>query len=264
MAKPPRPKRRKRALGCLLAAGVIVACFLGVGQAVRWWTGVVFPGTQFFYSSDSKQDKVFRLTSNIGRKTVRIRLPNDYITAVFPGRYFGYDTISLIADLPNMVPERFYDGSDSASTNQDPLILKKHLLDRLYIDLSNSSAGPEDPNGELDWLTGPVSDFVKTSRPLGNNPYHQYNAYIWTATGGDRIDSQATSLTYYIPKDGSQYYVLCSNQGDLVDARCSIMFVFDTLLDVSIDIDPNNIPRAESIIQKVSAFLEPRVLNLHN
>jgi hypothetical protein len=264
MAKPPRPKRRKRALGCLLAAGFVVACLLGVGQAVRWWTGVVFPGTQFFYSSNSTQETVFRITSYIGRKAVRIRLPKDYVTAIFPGRYFGYDTISLIAYLPDMVSEQVYDTRNPAPANPDPIIIKKQSLDRLYIDLSNSSAGPEDPNGELDWVTGPVDDFVKTSRPLKNNPYPQYNAYILSNRGGDTIDPKDATIIYYVPKDGRLFYAFCMNQGDKINESCSELFVVDKLLDVSIDIKPENIPQAESIMQKVNAFLEPRILNRLN
>jgi hypothetical protein len=262
MAKLLRPKRRKRALGCLLAAGVVVACFLGVGQAVRWWTGVVFPGTQFFYSSDSIKPQVFRLTVQNSWEVVRLRIPPVYIDALIPGGHFGYAFIDLSVYLPDMVPEPVYDARYSLAGKSYPPNPNEHQQQKLNITLSQSDSGPSDPSGEVSYVKHPVDAIKKLDRPLRNNPYPEYDAYIWSVDGGDTIDGNESTQTDYIPRDTDQFYVDCTGEGG-PNASCSVLFVLNSLLNVDVDIAPDNISQAENIMQKVSTFVEPMLVYPH-
>jgi hypothetical protein len=263
MTTPARPKRHKHALGCLLAAGVVVACFLGVGQAVRWWTGVVFPGTQFFYSSNSTQDRVFRLTSSIGGKTVRIRIPKDYVSALFPGSYFGYDTIELKLFLPNMVPEQVYDASDPLVAKSYPTIPKEKLLKQLDISLSNSFTGHSDPTGEIGYVTSHIAYAENYEIPLEENPYQSYKAYLFTDRPPLTFPDKQQTWTDYVPKNSNRYYISCLGM-PVSESRCGIMFVYSHSIEVDVEIVSENIPNTDMIIKKITALLDnATIVNKH-
>lgn len=227
---------------------------------MRWWMGVIFPGSQFGYFSDSTQERVFRLTSRIGGKTVRLRIPKDYVSALYPGSYFGYESIDLIAYLPDMVSEQAYEKIHPLEQGPYPTMPNEQVRKRLYFDVSNSYGGPNDPTGELGFITEPIAEiFTDKDRPLRGNPYPQYNAYIWSSSGGDTIDSKYANSTYYVPKNRSPFYVFCLNQDDPY-SYCSLLFIVDSVLEVEVDIKPDNIPQAQDIFQKVTAFLDLKIV----
>jgi len=249
----PAPLRRT-----ILFCVIVIGALFCVGQLLAWWAGEAFPGTQFFYSSKCAQPRIFRLTADNSDEVVLVRIAPDYVESLIPGAHGGYAFVDLTAYLPDMVPADVYDARDPLAAKADQSIPEEQLLKRLGITLGQSTAGPDDPTGEIGYVEDQVDEIEKDDRKLGNNRFSQYDAYIWTETGGDMIDGQSDTQTYYVPKDKRPFYISCRGEGGPY-AACSILFVVNSLVAVDVDIAPKKIAQAANIMQKVSLFLEPKV-----
>ncbi len=240
---------------CLLAAGVALACVLGMAQLATWWTGIIFPGTQFFYTSHSTTARIFRLTVDNSNHVVRVRIAPDYIQALFPGDHWnGYGTIVLTAYLPNMVPEQIY---DAAKNDHD-----RQLLEQLRISLSQSNGGPGDPTGKIGYVTNAIKYAEKHEIFLRKNPYNAYNAYIFSDHMPQTFADRQNTWTDYVPKKDKSYYIDCSGM-PVSESQCDILFVYAGIIAVDVGTTSKNIPKAELIIKKVSTFLG-RATNTYN
>ena len=116
---------------------------------------------------------------------------------------------------------------------------------------ARSAADQKSGTNSVTYLTRQI---IKDDQRLRDSPYPQYRAYIWSTSGGNIIDGECDTETYYMPKNRKQFYIYCMGEGG-PDVLCSILFVYDSLLYVDVGINPENIPKAEKIVQQVSAFL---------
>ena len=256
MNRSLRPKRRKRTLGCLLAVGIVLTCVLGVVQLANWWEGVIFPGTQFFYTNSSTHPKIFRLSLDNANHVLRLRIPPDYVSVLIPGEHWwsGYDIIKITAYLPDMVPEQVYDTRDPLASKPYEPYPQEQRLKQVEISMSGSYDAPGDPTGVIGYVTDSVLYAEQHEIPLHENPYSGYDAYLFTDQMPQTLSDEENTETHYVPRNDKTYYISCWGM-PVSESWCDILFVYNGKIAVDVGITSGNIPIAETIIKKVSVFL---------
>jgi hypothetical protein len=238
-------------------AGMLVVLVVFAAVFLAWlnqFTDEIFPGLHDMYRSDSMQP----LDLLLGEHKDHIRIPRAYLFALDPPEHGAHYDVQFSAFLPDMETEQEYDVYHPLAMT-DLADNKKYADAELLIDV-NGSYWDTPAEGEK-MFQDDISEIRRTNTKVVGNVVPGYDVYFWAPSNNhiDQSHYKSGYLTYYIPKNERDYYVICFYE-DSPTGSCSIILYRSTIY-TTVDFNPKNLNKADFIKKTVNDFLTKITIN---
>jgi hypothetical protein len=250
----PAVQAKRGWLGWLGVVVALLVAWYGFVQVANWWAGEIFFGSGGFSVSDRPRPRVYALTDDNDPRFVLVRVPQNDVAFLTSGGYGGYQSIELTFFLPDMVPESIYDSRHPGAENGDNISEQKRR-DEIDITLEQANIEPDDPTGQIGYVDDNVQYARKSEIFLRDNPYSDYDAYLFTETAPVTLEDKDDTITDFIPKKNQYYYISCLGE-PISENRCDILYIYDKKYQVDIEISSLNIPSTDMLIKQANDLLK--------
>lgn len=235
----------------------IVAIVAAVVYFARETTYGMFPWLRGAYSSDSMEPADIYL-GKLG--DVHLKMPRAYISTLQTDEKGNATAFQIEAYLPDMIPKVAFLARHPTIAARDPQAIAELRKDWLFITLySTSGRGREGFDAHLDYYR---QNYKLRDRSKSAVDYDVYDFFPYES----KYNSKAKSEQFYVPYN-NRYNIGCIFKFTSYYVCHLHFFVKSDTVDVQLSFNPETfddseiVPRGHEIMQAVTAFLLPKIVD---